>query len=105
MAITTIHGRVVRTSGSGTDLTGYSATPGAGQDWTKAHGYSWIGDFADLGLYSVLVTCNDVPAGPDPITILGNAFNTIRVDESCSSSPLNWTFSNTYRVSAQTGRV
>ncbi|MEJ1968796.1 MAG: YjbF family lipoprotein [Rhizomicrobium sp.] len=104
VAITTVNGRVARTSGFDTDLTGYSATEGQRADWTKPHSYSWIGDFADLGYYSVPVTCKDSPAGPDSITILGKAFDTIRVDESCLSEALNWSFTNTYWVGAS-GRV
>ncbi len=104
VAITTRGGRIVRTSGFGTDLSGYTAT-GPREDWSRPHAYTWTADFSDLGYYSVPVTCDVRPAGADPITILGQSFNTTRVDETCHADTLRWSFSNTYWVNTQTGRV
>ena len=104
-ALSTRDGRIVRTSGFGTDLTGYSGSVAGREDWMHPHQFIWSGDFADLGYYSVSIICNVAPAGRDPITILGKEFNTIRVDETCRAEKLDWTFSNSYWVSADTGRV
>ncbi|MEI9997261.1 MAG: YjbF family lipoprotein [Rhizomicrobium sp.] len=105
VAITTRNGRIVRTAGFGTDLTGYQAAAGDPSGWTRPHSFTWNADFADRGIYSVPVVCRMVPAGPDPITILGKQLDTIRVDESCRAERLDWSFANSYWVSAATGRV
>jgi hypothetical protein len=104
VAITTRHGRIIRTAGFGTDLSGYDGRKGE-SDWLNAHTLNWTADFADLNRYSVPVTCDSQPAGPDPITILGKQFDTVRVDLTCRSDLLDWSFVNSYWVSAQTGRV
>ena len=105
VALTTRYGRIVRTAGFGTDLSGFVSRDSGREDWTKPHTYAWTADFADLGLYSITITCNVVPMGPDPITILGKAFDTIRVDEACRSAKLDWSFNDSYWISAETGRV
>jgi hypothetical protein len=104
VAITMRHGRIIRTAGFGTDLTGYDGKEGDAH-WLGAHTLTWTADFADLGRYSVPVTCTSQAAGPDPITILGKRFDTVRVDLSCRADLLDWSFTNSYWVSAQTGRV
>jgi hypothetical protein len=105
ISLTTRRGRIVATSGFGTDLSGYASTQGSPLDWTTPHSYTWSADFPDLGLYSVTIKCDVTPAGRDPIEILGKTFDTIRVDERCRSDRQDWTFSNTYWVSSETGRV
>ncbi len=104
VAITTRHGRIIRTAGFGTDLTGYDGQEGP-NGWFRAHTVTWTADFADLGRYSVPVTCNSQPAGADPIAILGKSFDTVRVDLICRADLVGWSFTNSYWVSAQTGRV
>jgi Group 4 capsule polysaccharide lipoprotein gfcB, YjbF len=105
VALTTRRGRIVRTAGFGTDLSGYASDQRGVDDWRHRHAYTWSGDFSDLGYYSVSIVCTVEPLGPDPITILGKSFDTIRVDERCRSDALDWTFTNSYWVSAQSGRV
>lgn len=105
VAISTRDGRIVRTSGFGTDLSGYSGAMAGREDWMHPHQFIWSGDFADLGFYSVAIVCNVAPAGRDPITILGKELDTTRVDETCRADKLDWTYSNSYWVSADTGRV
>jgi hypothetical protein len=103
VAVTTRGGRIVRTSGFGADLSGYGTADKT--NWALPHSYTWTADFKEMGLYSVLVSCNDVPAGRDPITILGKDFDTIRVDETCTSDQVHWSFTNTFWVSLESGRV
>lgn len=105
VAITTREGRIVRTAGFGTDLSGYGNGVGSAGDWNQPHRYSWSADFADLGLYSVLVQCQVTPAGPDPVTILGKEINTFRVDETCRADRIDWSFTNSYWISSETGRI
>jgi len=105
VAITTLHGRITRTSGFGTDLSGYIANSREPEDWSRPHRYSWSADFADLGYYSVPITCDVQPVGPDPIEILGSQIDTVRADETCRSDRFDWSFQNSYWVSRSTGRV
>lgn len=104
-SLATRYGRVVRTVGLGTDLGGFSSETPSHENWLVPHTLSWKADFPDLGYYSVAVTCDVRPAGKDPITILGQAFDTVRVDESCRADKLGWSFANSYWVSPSTGRV
>jgi hypothetical protein len=104
VALSTRNGRIVRTAGFGADLTGYAGEAGR-ENWFQPHRVSWTGDFADLGYFSVAVVCEVAPAGREPIKILGQEFDTVRIDETCRADKLRWTFSNSYWVSATTGRV
>ena len=104
VAMTTRGGRIVATAGLPFNVSGYSAATGTSVAWSAPHAVRWSADFPDMGLYSVSVSCEDRPAGPDPITILGQPLETIRVDETCHSEQLKWTFANSYWVS-ETGRV
>lgn len=104
VALTTRNGRIVRTAGFGTDLNSSSASS-PGTDWSRVQDYTWVADFMDLRRFSVPIVCRDTPAGAEPITILGQQFDTFRVDEHCTSDQLGWSFDNTYWVSGETGRV
>jgi hypothetical protein len=105
VAITTLHGRITRTAGFTTDLSGYIANSRTLEDWSQPHRYAWSADFADLGFYSVPIVCEVAPGGPDPVEILGSRIDTLRVDEACRSEKLDWSFQNSYWVSRTTGRV
>lgn len=104
IALTVRNGRIVRTAGLGGDLSGYFS-PIHKEDWTTPHRYSWTADFNSLGYYSVAINCDVRPMGPDAIVILEKRIDTIRVEESCRSDRLDWSFTNTYWVNAQSGRV
>jgi hypothetical protein len=105
VAMTTRGGRIVATAGLPFNVAGYSAANGTAANWSAPHSVRWSVDFPDLGLYSVAVACEDRPAGSDPITILGRQLDTMRVDETCRSEQLQWSFTNTYWVSEASGRV
>ncbi|HXC56354.1 MAG TPA: YjbF family lipoprotein [Rhizomicrobium sp.] len=105
IAISTRNGRIVRTAGFGADLSGFASQASPPEDWRQPHAYSWTGDFADIGYFAVPVNCDVRPAGADPTTILGQQLDTIRVDETCHADSLDWTYTNTYWVSVQSGRV
>lgn len=105
VSITIRDGRIIRTSGFGTDLSGDLPRTQSAQSWLTISNYDWLGDFSDIGYYSVAVNCHIAQRDRDPIEILGKQFDTMRLIEKCSSSELDWTFENTYWVSPNTGRV
>ncbi len=55
-------------------------------------------DFWDLNRFSVPLHCVAVSRGADPVTILGKSIATVRVDESCESSTMDWTFTDSFWV-------
>ncbi|MEJ0044202.1 MAG: YjbF family lipoprotein [Rhizomicrobium sp.] len=105
ISLETRQGRIVATSGLEHNLSSYRSDAAFNPDWHSARHLTWIADFADLGLYGVTIHCEDVPAGEDRIEILGQPFDTDRVDENCRSEQLHWSFANTYWVSRSTNRV
>ncbi len=105
VALTTRRGRIVATAGLGHDLSAFVGDSALNGDWKIARSFSWTADFNDLGLYNVEVDCDDIPAGSEKIVILGKDIDTIRVDETCRSNQLDWSFSNTFWVSQVSNRV
>ena len=104
-AILVRQGRVVETAGQQFNLSGSSISATLGSSWATPRQVHWTADFVDLGLYSVAIDCRDLSGGVDPVSILGKTIDTVRVDENCRSEQLDWTFTNTFWVSAKTGRV
>jgi hypothetical protein len=105
IAITTRLGRIVHTAGFGHDLGGFNVLEGSPFNWTVPHKYSWTADLVDLGYYALPIHCEMMPAGKDPVEIFGKTFDTIRVDETCHAEKIDWSFTNTYWVNPETGRV
>jgi len=105
VALTTRNGRIVATAGLGNDLTAYYSDTAFQSAWRSERRVTWTADYADLGLYSVRVDCEDVPAGNERVEILGQAIDTLRIDESCRSDQLDWSFTNTFWVSRNSDRV
>jgi hypothetical protein len=105
IALQTRGGRIASTAGFGNDLTSHASVSSGPEEWNRPHHYTWSADFADLGIYSVRIECDVRPIGPAPMEILGKTFNTFRADETCTSPLLDWTFTNSYWVSADSGRV
>jgi Group 4 capsule polysaccharide lipoprotein gfcB, YjbF len=64
---------------------------------------SRLADFPQIPAYSVAVTCSARQVGPGTVTILGQAIATIRVDEACETSSLNWRFVDSYWLDPKTG--
>jgi len=106
VAIQTMDGRVIRTSGLGHDLSGYTL-----RDMTKypdgSYRRRWIADFRDLALYGTPISCEGTPSGTETITILGKPMQTIRTSERCHSEDrhLEWTFTNRYWADPASGLV
>ncbi len=107
IAITTApDGRIVRTGGFEHDLGGYEPRADTlGADGLRT--VRWEGDFPDLNLHSVLITCEDREAGNETIYILGKDIHTRRIDELCATvdSRLDWSFQNRYWVDPGNGLV
>ena len=62
-----------------------------------------MADFPDIASYSVPLTCHLAAMGVDPITILGQAIATTRVEENCESPQLGWRFRNSYWLDPTSG--
>jgi Group 4 capsule polysaccharide lipoprotein gfcB, YjbF len=105
IALTTRDGRIVATSGLDRNLSAYTSDTAFKGEWKAARHLSWMADFADLGLYSVQIDCDDSPVGPEKISVLGQDIDTVRVDETCRSKQLDWSFTNVYWVSQTSNRV
>ena len=108
VAITTSaqDGRILRTAGFQHNLGGYApGTNIVSQDGVRT--VRWQGDFPNLKLYSVDMTCRDRPAGDETIIILGKDIHTKRIDESCVSNGnrLDWSFENIYWIDPDNGLV
>jgi hypothetical protein len=102
-------GRIVRTVGLPHDLVALAA--GKDGDSSPAQALrapfasSRLEDFPDLNLYSLPITCHAAMQGRATITILDNRLDTIRVDESCVSEKLNWSFVDSFWVDPDSGLV
>lgn len=64
-----------------------------------------LADFPDISAYNVPIVCAAAPVGPQTITILGNAMPLTRVDETCRSARLRWSFTDNYWIAADSGTV
>lgn len=96
VAITTDHGRIVRTAGFERNLGGY--VPRAVSNDSANGTHRWQADFPDIGLFSISVTCQEKLIGDETIVILGKNIRTRRVEEACKTEDgsLDWSFKNTY---------
>ncbi|HUJ03863.1 MAG TPA: YjbF family lipoprotein [Rhizomicrobium sp.] len=99
IALLTHGGRIVRSSGfahnlsavTGTDPLPAFADPDAGpREVTRQV------DFWDMNLFAVTLSCRIESKGDDPVTILGATINTHRVEESCTATRPDWSFTDTF---------
>ena len=108
VAIETVGGRIVKTSGLDRNLTRLSsnrATDGQAGAWTQPAASTWMADFADDNRYAVQLSCNRLAPVSDPVTILGKEIATVRVDETCEAPALDWSFTNSFWVEPASGFV
>lgn len=108
IAVTTRHGRIVKSSGLPRNLDSVYF-PAGDQILEAAKGgppleSQRMSDFWDLNRYSVPLHCVAVSRGADPITILGKTIATVRVDETCEGSTMEWSFTDSFWVGS-TGLV
>ncbi len=104
IAITTDHGRIVRSSGFQHDLGGLEPRRLANEDANRTR--HWQADFPDLGLFSVLIACKENTVGDETIVILGKDIRTRRIEETCETQgPFDWSFKNVYWRDPASGLV
>jgi hypothetical protein len=106
--ILTEDGRIKRTVGLPHNLS--ASAPGGSASWVPPaqalsgpYTQQSVADFSDAGLYGVPITCRGRAVGVQAINILGKTLSTRRIQESCDSPSLHWSFVNSYWVDPQTG--
>ncbi|MGH6870082.1 MAG: YjbF family lipoprotein [Rhizomicrobium sp.] len=102
IAVTTRHGRIVKTSGLPRNIDSLYF-PAGDPILDAARGgppieSTRMADFWDLNRYSVPLRCVAVSRGTDPVTILGKTIATTRVDETCEGSTMDWSFTDSFWV-------
>ena len=110
IAVQTNDGRIVRTAGFTSNLSGVSGgDPGVPVSpidaMHTAPNRTLFYDFADMNVYSVQVVCRTVSRGPESVTILGKEIPTNRIEESCHADALDWSFTNVFWVGVKSGMV
>jgi hypothetical protein len=106
VVIVTREGRIVRTVGLTQDVS--AMTPQKGQQLTslaqvreRSLTTTRLEDFPSIPIYGAAVTCTANPRGPETIVVLGRGVTTRKIDESCRSDSLSWSFTDTYWVDPQ----
>lgn len=94
LAITTRHGRIVRTAGFVHNLSGFQAGPNA-QSATSGP-ETFLYDFAEQSRYGVAVRCEKQDLGPERLVIIGAAHDTRHIAEDCTAPQLGWEFRNEF---------
>jgi hypothetical protein len=110
VVIATRDGRIVRSLGLGHDLSGLTTPSGKATPplSSAVHGpftSARLADFPELGQYGVQLSCRAHMVGRQSIKILGQAMAVVRVDESCRSNQLEWSFTDNFWVDAESGLV
>jgi hypothetical protein len=110
IVITTRDGRIVRTVGLAHDLT--DLTPASGKTLLPPSAAMAVpvqqnlrADFRGEHLFAEPIICAAHPAGLEEISIFGRVLHTLRVDEDCSATKLNWKFENSYWIGPKSKRV
>lgn len=65
----------------------------------------YTADFPDAGFYGAQIVCRATPKGARAITILEQRIATVRVEETCNSPSLRWSFTNVYWIDPKNGFV
>ena len=97
LGIMTRHGRVVRTVGFASNLSGVHAAQGVRQDLTQLS-VDYQYDFGDQSRYGVPVKCTRQTLGPERIVIIGVPRDTTHVAEDCVASGMDWSFRNEFWI-------
>jgi hypothetical protein len=110
VVIVTRDGRIVRTVGLAQDVS--AVTPQKGQQLISPAQVretnlttTRMEDFPGIPIYGAAVTCTANPRGPETITILGRGITTRKVDETCRSDLLDWSFTDSYWVDSQSALI
>ena len=110
VVIVTRDGRIVRTLGLGSDLSGVTAPNGSNVSPLTAalqgpFTSTRLEDFPELGRYGVQVSCRAHMVGRQSIKILGQAIAAVRVDENCRSERPEWSFTDNFWLDSDNGQV
>lgn len=110
VTLVTIDGRIQRTVGLAHNLSWSTITPAAPghgplEDWQTPRRVTWTDDYNETGQYSVQIVCDERPTRNEQIMILGQSISTLRIDATCRSAQLNWTFKDVYWVGRPDGVV
>jgi len=108
IVIATRDGRIVRTVGLPANVS--AVTPASGQNLPPLSAalsspvvYSRLADLPDAKIYGAALNCKAIYRGRQTIVILEHGISTARVDESCVSAALNWSFTDSYWLDPKTG--
>lgn len=99
LGVVTHHGRIVRTVGFASNLSGVHAAQGVNDDLTQPS-VDYLYDFGDQSRYGIPVKCTRETIGPERIVIIGVPRDTIHLAENCTASGMDWNFRNEYWVDA-----
>jgi hypothetical protein len=110
VVISTRDGRITRTLGLPRDIVAVTARsarslPPPSEALAGRITSERMADFPDISAYSVPIRCTAAPVGSQTITILGNAMSVIRIDESCRSARLRWSFTDSYWIAMDNGLI
>jgi len=109
VVIVTRDGRIARTLGLDHDLSGMTARGGVLPSPAAALSAPFtstrLQDYPEMDMYGVLVACSARATGRQTIKILGQPITTMRVDESCRARKPDWSFTDSYWVDTDNGRV
>jgi hypothetical protein len=110
VVIVTRGGRVVRTVGLPQDVSG--VTPQRGLDFLEPAAAGKgnltnvrVEDLPDIPAYGAAIKCVATPRGMETIAILGHGITTRKIDETCRSDTLNWSFTDNYWVDPDSALV
>lgn len=101
-------GRIIQTVGLPHDLGGLAsqqnaALPPLAAALQAPYSSARLADFPQTAAYGVPVVCVTSARRQENVSILGQSIATMRVDENCNSSSLNWRFVNSYWLDPKTG--
>ena len=110
IVLLTRDGRIIRTVGLPHDISGVTpiignSLPAPAAVLKGAFTSTRSVDIPDIGSYSVPLSCEMMTKGRETIFILGQSITTLRADESCKSTMLNWSFRDTYWLDPTSGIV
>jgi len=97
LGVVTRHGRVVRTVGFASNLSGVHATQNVRQDLTQPS-VDYLYDFGDQSRYGIPVRCTRQVLGRETIVIIGVSRDTTHIAEDCAASGMDWRFRNEFWV-------
>ena len=110
IVIVTRGGRIARTVGLTPDVSavtprGGLQIPAVAAALNEPTSYTRQEDFPDIPAYGAAISCSSVSKGRQTIVILGRGISTARIDETCRSAELKWSFTDSYWLDPDSGLV